>query len=860
MKKSKEQQLICDKSLELDRIKIDAVSGAGKTSTLAMIAEGLKEESLLLVFNKSAQEDASSRFPSHVKVQTTHSLAYRAVGYAYQSKLNRPKGGYVNVADTVPEITRFYKIKDMDNGDGDVIKKNQISLLIKSTINKFESSHFEKVDQDSLPWGLLNDLHRKNPKADMETLKALVIKTASLLWKDRTDLTSPVKASHDTYMKLFQLSKPNLPFDVIYLDEAQDTTDCVLDIVLNQDHAKLFVVGDESQAIYCQPPGTMVTTINGYNEQVDKPIEELGEGDLVLAYDLGKAHLYKTGKMITKFGSKEYSGKLHKISCAGHTTKYTSDHDCVVRLGHTNKDKHVVYMMRKGDQYRIGSCKFEYSMGGVLGFGPGTRAAAEEADGLWILCLCDNKNDARMEEALISTKYGLPEVCFKDPSGVGESFKMYEKFWGSLGSNQNKARKLIEDFDLILNKPLWLPNEQGMNSIKYRSTFITPACNLVSGMLMAVNEDIPTKGKIPVSCFLPIVVEKEDYSGPVYSMEVDKAHTYFGDGILTHNCWRGAVNALEKVDYPTFRLTKSFRFGQQIADVANKVLEGKKEIVGYEELDSVAGEGVVDLDKPHTILYRTNSALLMDAVKSILQGQEVALEVDVRGFCNKLESAFQLYTGNIHKVKHEDIIPYASWKEMKEDAEDIGEIKRIVNIIENKQYNHIVNALNDHVNSKDPHVTFTTAHKSKGREWDQVVLANDFPSHLDSSGAWKGLSTEEQNLLYVACTRAQKKLELNSSVMEIFMKNLLIKDQFRKRLAENTDLYTMKSCSEPVMGDMASFALEDVAVMEELRSKYVSGDMSMEEAFEHGFVDSQGVETPMLDGAYDRTSTPWDAL
>lgn len=61
---------------------------------------------------------------------------------------------------------------------------------------------------------------------------------------------------------------------------------------------------------------------------------------------------------------------------------------------------------------------------------------------------------------------------------------------------------------------------------------------------------------------------------------------------------------------------------------------------------------------------------------------------------------------------------------------------------------------------KDAQVTVSTAHRSKGLEWEVVVLNEDFCDITDPL-----LSTEERqdeiNLLYVAVTRARKSLVLN---------------------------------------------------------------------------------------------------
>jgi len=56
-------------------------------------------------------------------------------------------------------------------------------------------------------------------------------------------------------------------------------------------------------------------------------------------------------------------------------------------------------------------------------------------------------------------------------------------------------------------------------------------------------------------------------------------------------------------------------------------------------------------------------------------------------------------------------------------------------------------------------VVFSTAHKAKGREWDAVVVWSDFPNWWVPSRDGEGEGgIEEENLLYVAMTRARKHL------------------------------------------------------------------------------------------------------
>ena len=66
-----------------------------------------------------------------------------------------------------------------------------------------------------------------------------------------------------------------------------------------------------------------------------------------------------------------------------------------------------------------------------------------------------------------------------------------------------------------------------------------------------------------------------------------------------------------------------------------------------------------------------------------------------------------------------------------------------------------------------------TAHKAKGLEWPEVRLAPDFPSlpELDARGPGRGAAADaaeerdqELHLLYVAATRARRRLEPNQAV------------------------------------------------------------------------------------------------
>lgn len=78
-------------------------------------------------------------------------------------------------------------------------------------------------------------------------------KTSTLKWRLWDQMRDPANESvpipHDGYLKLWSLNQPTLPYDIILLDEAQDTNAPVLE-VLKAQSSRLVFVGDPMQAIY----------------------------------------------------------------------------------------------------------------------------------------------------------------------------------------------------------------------------------------------------------------------------------------------------------------------------------------------------------------------------------------------------------------------------------------------------------------------------------------------------------------------------------------------------------------------------------------------------------------------------------
>lgn len=766
MKNTVEQNDIILSSTGTDNMLIEACAGSGKSTTLRLIGEANPDKrGLYICFNKSAAVEAQRKMPSNITCKTTHSLAYAAFGGSIRHKLSRPRGGYRNVAGTAKEIASYFHVPRGKVG----INPIAVARIARVIVTRFETSAEFNISNRFLPDHEIDRMEKaaikKGKKFNKTLFKKLAVETANDLWAARCDIKSPVLAYHNTYLKMYQLSKPVLGYDLILLDEAQDSMDAVIDIVMNQTNKnkQVIVCGDSYQNIYCQPAGTMVTTIKD-KRQIEVPIEDIIEGDMVLSYSVGKSHLFKNGKRVSRVGSRNFSGNMITVSTGQEKSSYTHDHHCLVRLGHHNDNKFSLYMAKNASgQFRVGICPWA-SQGESSAFGVMRRAAVEGAIAYWILGVYETKAEARLHEELLSYRHNIPQTCFKQHSPITNTILDIKGFWESVGDNSSGATQALSMYGKFISYPIW---EKGRN-LSFRSAFQIKACNILEGMEVCVNEPTQTHGHMPLKNWKPAMVSTIYENCKVYSLEVEDSHTYFADGILTHNCWNGAVNALQKLDFPRKRLSKSFRFGPEVAKVATLILDHAMVVEGNESIASIIGD--VDKSMPYTILFRTNMELIREAFHLFRDGISVALDANISGFLSMTNSMVALRDGDMKKVKHEEVVIFDCWADLKDEAKDVGgDLALIAKLVESDDLEPVLSFLESYTKPSNPHVTLSTAHKSKGAEWPQVKLADDFPKVYDDDGKWIGLTDEERNLLYVAATRGMHRLEINSTLHDILV-------------------------------------------------------------------------------------------
>lgn len=281
---------------------------------------------------------------------------------------------------------------------------------------------------------------------------------------------------------------------------------------------------------HCQPPDEPVLTVNrGYI-----PIGELDENDKLVVWDKKQKRFCRKQGFEFEKVTRQYSGELITISTEdGKSTRVTPNHKVTVRWSAEAEDKHTVYLMKKGNWWRIGTAKAVVKRGSEekRTSGVNQRALAEGADSAWILGVFDSKNDALFYENLWSNKYKVPDIVFRDEQkGRSEHClrtEQLEEIWEQIDS-ETGAKQILDIFGLDENLPFYTPRT-GTN--RGNRGWLSHAANLISGYM-----EIPVDNEEEKSSWSLLSLKKENYEGDVVSLEVPPHNHYVsGNGVVVHN-------------------------------------------------------------------------------------------------------------------------------------------------------------------------------------------------------------------------------------------------------------------------------------------------------------------------------------
>ena len=268
--------------------------------------------------------------------------------------------------------------------------------------------------------------------------------------------------------------------------------------------------------------------------------------------------------------------------------------------------------------------------------------------------------------------------------------------------------------------------------------------------------------------------EGQDANGVALSILDAQKNTQkviLGDENQSIYSWRGSVNAMKYFDFPTFPLTTSWRFGPQIAEIANLVLKAKQSrwpLLGA----GPEGKVLLSSDRPPTaILCRSNAGIVHSAIEQLDLGRKISVAGGTDRLISMIDGVYNLWSGK--RSDHPSLRLFATWEDLENSAKSRqgGSYRPFVKLINHYQFSipEIVARLKSSIVSfEESDLVIATVHSFKGQETPVVQTGSDFPEFAHQGPTaerpdqiW-GLAEEEANLAYVLLTRAQEEEQIGS--------------------------------------------------------------------------------------------------
>lgn len=252
-----------------------------------------------------------------------------------------------------------------------------------------------------------------------------------------------------------------------------------------------------------------------------------------------------------------------------------------------------------------------------------------------------------------------------------------------------------------------------------------------------------------------------------------------GDSFQSIFAWRGAVDFLAHIDVPDERrlpLTKSFRFGPEIAAAGNTFLGMLHSPFAVEGAGKPGRVLTPDtMYRPDAVLCRTNAGMLAEIQDLLKDHAAVAVPKGAKTDLNVLAQTVRwLMGGSAPSRVHDDLAGFGTWDEVTKaigQGEADPKVEKIHDLVASIGVDGLEQIVAEIRETGDPsidrsashHVVVSTAHKAKGAQWQRVQIGCDFPApRRNADGSWWEPGPEELKLAYVAVTRAQTELDPGS--------------------------------------------------------------------------------------------------
>jgi hypothetical protein len=778
-----------------------ARAGSGKTST---IVEGFKyipkgKKTLMVAFNKSIADELRQRAPSYVDTLTLHSLGFRAIKQTFGA-------GVILENDKCTEI-----VKTLIGDSRDDWELNQSICKCVSLCKGFLVDTPSRIGDLIDRFGIeIFDLTRE--KFIEHVIKALGLCKANKQIIDFDDMI--------WFPFVYRLNVGK--FDVVFVDEAQDLNAAQIAMVLsaNKMDGRIIAVGDPAQCVdkntvvsvsdgttkcvedvnigdsilcynngknqfkkvlkktySCWMHGVQITTESG-KRLLMSPDHKIWASNVKLdnqyivylmyrkdlGFRVGKTNKWRDSQ--NPFGRRTLSENADRLWVLDIVSsneealfleqKYslmcgipTSVYNAVSRNINQNRINNIFWCFGLNGQKLLDIKGFKFDLPH------------------WIASSFTNLNKSRQTIRLNAhSKKGTQVSLEWKDSKITDLLSRHKVIFTSGTKNNFRIRRFFSHHFEAVQFAKQLQNIIGAHinerlSFDRDMLYLLNAASLHKGMeIISLVNGEAVKDKI--------VAINDHEPGVFIDLEIEDANNFFGNDILSHNSiyqFRGAdseaiPNFITKLSAKTLPLSVSYRCPEKIIKVAQEIVpdieaaphapDGIVEEVQVEELLKLVRPGDFVLSRTNAPLIKHCLKLLRAGVPANIQGRDIGsnLQYFIKKSKSKTINSFIEYVNEWRAIEVKRLM-----SEKKDTTIAIDKAECLLNLCEGtltiKDLKETIDSLFSDV-SDSAKVVFSTTHKAKGLERDRVfVLANTYR---------KGAGGEEDNLWYVAVTRAKAEL------------------------------------------------------------------------------------------------------